>query len=96
MRHQEIVKERERAATEQNQTMNNATRERAYASGGPWSQEDIARILAPDRPSDAELAEELGRSMYAVWQARFRYTKGEPRALAAEKQERASRARRGN
>jgi hypothetical protein len=32
----------------------------------PWSKQDIEAILAPNRPSDRELARSLGRSVQAV------------------------------
>lgn len=37
-----------------------------YRRRAPWSNEEDLRITAPDRPSDRELALELGRSVQAI------------------------------
>jgi len=42
-----------------------------------WTIEDSMRIVAPDRPNDRKLAEELGRSVQAiqVWRCRLKKAK---------------------
>lgn len=41
-------------------------RQHDFRSGLPWSQAHSARIIAPDRPTDRELASEIGRSVEAI------------------------------
>ncbi len=43
-----------------------------HRGGSPWSVEDSNRIMADDRPTDLELAKELGRTVNAIQHHRNR------------------------
>jgi hypothetical protein len=47
-------------------------RDGATNSGKEWTTAELEAITAPDRPSDRELAKELGRSVQAIQVARGR------------------------
>ena len=44
--------------------------------GSPWTSKEIEAVVAEDRPCDAELARELGRSIEAVQVARHKMIHG--------------------
>lgn len=46
------------------------------SAGARWSPDEINRILSIDRPSDEELAVELGRTITAIQVKRSKLTRG--------------------
>ena len=72
--HRKKVKEMTKRWRRENVDLRNAFRKKNYEKGAkykknhrtPWTQEDIARIISPDRSTDRELAKELGRTVQAI------------------------------